>query len=184
MQRLIILIALWLTACVTNSISKMDNQAENSFGLALSPASLQQTLQLSQQLTITYNNQSHQLDGLLESTPQYVQIALVKFGRRILTLHFDGNKINVQKDAMVPQEIQPEQILSDLQLAFWPYKSIVEKLPDNYTLVDEGNIRTLLFRNEVISRIHYQSTEPHWQRIELTNLKFKYSMNIISQSVS
>ncbi|MGL4768072.1 MAG: DUF3261 domain-containing protein [Formosimonas sp.] len=181
MRRLIIAAAMWLTACAT--LPNTPPAAVNDpFLLTLPPSSLQQNLQLNQQMTIAYNGQSHDLDALFETTPTQVQLALIKFGRRVLTLRYDGAHLEVNKDFLVPQEIKPEQILSDVQLVFWPYESIAQQLPKGYTLIDSAQTRTLSLNGEPLYQIRYSTQNPRWQRIELSHLKHHYTMIIVSQS--
>ena len=176
--------AIFLTGCATTPAPK----PVDDWALKLSPASLGATLQQSQHLTMTYNGQSTELDGLIEVTPTQIQVALIKFGRRILTLRYDGTRLDETKDVMVPAEVNGARILSDLQLVYWPRASIIAQLPSGYELlekdmrpVDGPLVRILLHNKQTIATVDYGNPRNQKAPITLNNAQFNYIMTIAPQ---
>ena len=116
--------------------------------LHLSPQAFGSNLSLSQRLTLVAANNAkvqelgaaHSLDSLLEINAQEVRMA----------------------GFAIPWRADPERILRDIQLAFWPYASIVAALPKGWTLVEDEASRTLQQDGVVKMHIRY-SGSPRWQ---------------------
>ena len=75
----------------------------------LSPASAASEFSSSQSLTITREGQTQQLESLLEWDKDSVHLAMLKFGRRILTASYNGVTLDVYKDDFVPDALRGEQ---------------------------------------------------------------------------
>lgn len=138
--------------------------------LHLSPQAFGSNVSLSQRLTLVAANNAkvqelgaaHSLDSLLEINAQEVRMAGFAIGRRILTLSWDGQSLNASQDRLLPWRADPERILRDIQLAFWPYASIIAALPKGWTLVEDEASRTLQQDGVVKMHIRY-SGSPRWQ---------------------
>lgn len=174
-----------LTACQHGSVVPSQNATAQIAPLALrlSPASFNRSISLFQQITVEYSGAAHQLDGLIEINPQQINVALMKFGQRVVTMSDDGQNLNVTKTPHVPEQIKPEQILSSIQLAFWSTASIMAQLPKGYRLVESSNQRALWLNDTLISTIEYSQPELDGQTAIFTNTQINYRMTIVSRAV-
>jgi hypothetical protein len=153
----------------------------------LAPSSASIPFSASQVLTIQRDGQSHQVESLLEWDNERIDIAILKLGRRAITIGYDGNQLDIQKDSFVPDDISGEQILRDIQLVYWPAKALRSQLHSDYILADYDNERVLFYKNQMLYRIQYQSDgikrSSSEQTIRLTQLQYGYDMTIISTPV-
>jgi hypothetical protein len=174
-----------LTACQHAPVAPAQNTTAQIAPLALrlSPASFNRSISLTQQITVEYSGSTHQLDGLIEINPQQINVVLMKFGQRAVTISDDGQNLNVTKNPHVPEQIKPEQILSSIQLAFWPTASIAAQLPEGYRLVESSNHRALWLNDALISSIEYNQPELDGQTAIFTNTQINYRMTIVSRAV-
>lgn len=89
--------------------------------LALAPAALGCTVGVQQRLTVQRPGQpAQQLEALLEVDGQAVRLAFFVMGQGMGTMAWDGRQWDAQLSRNWPAQLTPEQVLSDLQLAFWP----------------------------------------------------------------
>lgn len=89
--------------------------------LALAPAALGCTVGVQQRLTVQRPGQpAQQLEALLEVDGQAVRLAFFVMGQGMGTMAWDGRQWDTQLSRHWPAQLTPEQVLSDLQLAFWP----------------------------------------------------------------
>lgn len=89
--------------------------------LALAPAALGCTVGVQQRLTVQRPGQpAQQLEALLEVDGQAVRLAFFVMGQGMGTMAWDGLQWDTQLSRHWPAQLTPEQVLSDLQLAFWP----------------------------------------------------------------
>jgi hypothetical protein len=152
----------------------------------LTPASALSTFSASQTLTFTSEGQTHQLEALLEWDSDAIHLAMLKFGKRILTATYDGVKLDVQKDAFVPDALRGEQVLGDIQLVYWPAEALRTHLPPGYVLNDEGDLRTLSYLGQNVYRIVYhadgRADVARENNVRLTQFIYGYEMTIVSNS--
>ena len=95
----------------------------------LSPDQWQQQLTTQQVLTIQAQGQVHQAQALLEISPQAVKLVVLKLGRRILTIQHTLEHTEVQKDPFVPNVLDAQRILQDIQLVYAPVSELQTILP-------------------------------------------------------
>lgn len=89
--------------------------------LALAPSALGCTVGVQQRLTVQRPGQpAQQLEALLEVDGQAVRLAFFVMGQGMGTMAWDGRQWDTQLSRHWPAQLTPEQVLSDLQLAFWP----------------------------------------------------------------
>lgn len=83
---------------------------------------------------------------------------------------------------MLPPQVRAEDVLEDLQLAFWPAEVLRGALPFGWRLEEDGLRRTLFSGGEKVTEIVY-SGQPRWiGTIKLMNMRYNYHLTI--QSVS
>ena len=121
--------------------------------LRLAPALLGRPLNLQQHLTLQAPGREQQLDVLLEADARHVQMGLLAMGQVAARLDWDGTTLDESRAAWWPQAVSGSRILSDLQLTLWPVAAIQAALPAGWSLVEDGNVRTLSQGGEVVTVI-------------------------------
>lgn len=116
--------------------------------LALSPAALGCAAAVQQRLSVTPPGESpRELDALLEVDTTALRLALLNMGQMVGTLSWDGAHLEPQLSRWWPAQLKPEQVLSDLQLAFWPEDAIAKALPAPWTLMAAASGERVLLHN-------------------------------------
>jgi hypothetical protein len=166
--------AVGLTGCAT-SVSR-----PTRLGLKLPPAALGSSITLQQHLTVERGERIDELDAALEVDPQRLDLVGLALGQRVLTLHYDGEKLQSWRHSMLPAQLRDEDVLEDLQLTLWPVDAIRSALPAGWRIEESGLRRTLLREDTPVMVIDY-SGQPRWiGKIELSNLRYHYRLTIQS----
>lgn len=119
------LCALLLTACAAPGVPT----ASRSPLLALAPAALGCSVAVQQRLTVEQPGKpGQQLEALLEVDTNAVRLAFFVMGQGMGTMVWDGTRWDKQLSRHWPAQLAPEQVLSDLQLAFWPAPAVQQAL--------------------------------------------------------
>ena len=128
--------------------------------LALPPAALGCNLAVQQRLTVLAPGQAPQsLEALLEVDAQQVQLALFHMGQRMGTLVWNGQQLHTDLSRWWPQVLQPEQVLSDMQLALWPVQAVRQALPADWRMDENHSARSL--SDKLQERISVIKTSAH-----------------------
>lgn len=108
-------------------------------------------------------------------------IGLTSMGVRAFTLRYDGQQLHVDNNLPVPAQLTPERLVADIQLVYWPLKSLQQVLsPAGYTLTEPtSGTRRLRAGDRLIAEVHYQG-EPWQSRSWLVNLEHGYTLQIDS----
>lgn len=110
-----------LSGCVTPGAQN----AERAPLLALAPAALGCSVAVQQRLTVELPGRpAQQLEALLEVDAEAVRLAFFLMGQGMGTMVWDGQQWGQQLSRHWPVQLAPEQVLSDLQLAFWPLSAV------------------------------------------------------------
>ena len=141
--------AAWMAGCTSLPTPKAESAAAEQVGspwLALAPSALGCAAAVQQRLTVQPPGQSSkELDALLEIDSGSMRLAILNLGQMVGTLDWDGAQIHQQLSRWWPAVLKPEQVLSDVQLAFWPEAAITKALPAQWTLEATAEERVLRF---------------------------------------
>jgi hypothetical protein len=149
-------------------------------GLMLSPASLGESIALQQHLRVERNGRIDELDAALEVDPDRLELVGLAFGQRVLTLQYDGKKLQTWRHVMLPAQVRAEDVLEDVQLSLWPLAAIRAALPPGWQIDDQGLQRTLRLGDTPVTVIDY-SAMPRWSgTVTLQNLRYHYHLTIQS----
>jgi Protein of unknown function (DUF3261) len=104
-------------------------------------------------------------------------------GPRMFTIDYDGRHVTVQKNTGVPNALQPERLLNDLQLTLWPRLALQQALEHSSWTVAEPDPRTrrLARDGKLVAEVHYATPDPWTGRAWLVNFERRYSITIDSQ---
>lgn len=127
--------------------------------LRLPPAALQRELKLQQHITVEFTVQGRterrELLTLLEADAARTRLAAIGSGQVLARLDWDGTTLQVARAPWAPAELQPERILSDLQLALWPAAAIRAALPAGWSLEATPALRQLRQGSEAVAEIRF-----------------------------
>lgn len=151
-------------------------------GLTLAPATLGASISVQQHLKVERDGRIDELDTALEIDPQRLEMVGLAFGQRVLTLHYDGQKLQSSRHPLLPAQVRAEDVLEDLQLTLWPADVIRQALPAGWR-IEESGLRRMLFSGDVpVMTIDYSGPVRWSGKVELSNLRYHYRLTIQSAS--
>lgn len=149
-------------------------------GLKLAPAALGASISVQQRLTVERDGRIDEIDAALEVDAEQVNLVLLAFGQRALTVHYNGEALETWRHPRFPSELRVEDVLEDLQLTLWPVEAIRQALPPGWQIEENGLRRVLSLDNAPVMTIEY-SGAPRWSgKIVLANLRYRYRLTIDS----
>jgi len=106
-------------------------------------------------------------------------------GLRLFTIRYDGNNVQSEIAPAVQEPLLSEHLLADLQLVFWPSRSLLEPLRQAGWELTEPTpgLRRLRRGEQLVAEAHYSSADPWSGRSWLVNFEFGYSLQIDSQAL-
>ncbi|PJI98642.1 uncharacterized protein DUF3261 [Acidovorax sp. 69] len=124
--------------------------------LALSPAALGCSVAVQQRLTVELPDRpAQQLEALLEVDAEAVRLAFFLMGQGMGTMVWDGNRWDKQLGRQWPAQLAPEQVLSDLQLAFWPASTVQDAFKAPWSVEASATGRRLLRNGQERVRVQF-----------------------------
>jgi hypothetical protein len=148
----------------------------------LAPSTLGSERSVQQVLQAKFGDQKATLNAVLQVNRTQLQvIALNAVGMRVFTLVYDGVHLRAETLPGLPEQIEPERVLADLQLALWPLPALrAVALGSAWEIAEEAGLRTLKFKGELVAEVRYDGAP--WQgKLELVNHEFKYSLAVASR---
>jgi hypothetical protein len=136
-----------------------------------------------QVLRARYGWRSATLETVLSLAPEAVEAVLtVPGGPRVATVRWNAEGVSVDRTVFTPPDLQPENMMADLFIAYWPEEMVREILPRGVTLdVAESGARTVRQGETVILAITPDAENP--QRISIRNALLNYDLTIDSQAL-
>ncbi len=151
---LIILLSLLLNSCAVLRPSEPP---------LLSPASLQQNMQLNQTLVSHFDGQRHQLLVAVKiNAEQLLMLGFSAEGQRLFTLNYDGSTLQQQSLPALQNMLDAERILRLFQLAYWPQSVLQLAYGNDFQIIDQPMQRELMHNERKIITIDY-SIESRWK---------------------
>lgn len=110
-------------------------------------------------------------------------VGLNTVGIRLFTLRYDGKAVHSEKAAAVPNELEPQRLLVDLQLVFWPLAELQGRWHPAGWQINEpaAGMRRLRRDDSLVAEVHYAGGDPWTGRAWLVNFEHGYSLQIDSQ---
>lgn len=91
----------------------------------LPPASLGAPLQARQILHAAYGSDEATLQCVVDADGALLSVVcLTALGQRVFTLTYDGRELKTLRAPFAPDSIDPQRIVADLQLAYWPLEAL------------------------------------------------------------
>jgi hypothetical protein len=133
-----------------------------------------------QQITAHWANKQASMICVLELDKQHIAIAgLSNEGLSLFNLSYNGKSLTVDKSPLLPDNIQPEYIIADLQLVYWSIIELQKILPIPWRLDATKSQRDLYYQDQKIVSVRYLEPDPTWAKaVELTNHRYHYQLII------
>ena len=152
----------------------------------LSAASLGQSRSAQQIVRAAFGDQEATLQCVVDVTPQRLSVIAVNaLGLRLFSVSVIDGVMTVERAPGVPEQVQPEQILRDIQLAYWPLAALQSAwAADGWNVsAPFAGTRRLKRNGRLIAEVHYaQPAQDAWRgRLWLSNYALGYSLAVDSQ---
>ncbi|MGZ5008483.1 MAG: DUF3261 domain-containing protein [Methylobacter sp.] len=166
----------WLSGCTLMQPRQVTDKPEPMpIAQPLGPAR-----RIVQQINAVWADRQESLLAVLELDTRHIAVAgLSNDGLSLFNLTYDGNTVVSDKSPLLPESVNPEFIIADLQLVYWPIVELQKKLPPDWRLEATQNKRILTVGNNKRVEVNYLSPDPVWPKaVELINFRYNYRLNI------
>jgi len=149
----------------------------------LPAATLGETRNALQIVRAAFGQQEATMQSAVDITPERMQVvALSAMGLRLFSVTVENGKTTVERAPGIPEQVQPEQILRDIQLCYWPLAALQAGYQGTPWDVSEpfAGTRRLKRDGRLIAEIHYSKpgTDPWRSRLWLANFEYGYSLAV------
>lgn len=177
----------WLAAALLSACAAVPPapEAGRSYLPILPPSSLNAARSAEQVLHAAYGEREATLYCILDVSAERLRvIGLTALGQRVFTLEQDALGVRVERSPFAPGELQPQDILADIQLAYWPLATLQAVLPPETRLTEPRvGLRRLFRGKRLVAEVHYAADDPWNGRLWLVNLERGYSLDITSRTL-
>jgi len=149
------------------------------------PADLGRSVEVTQLVTAHYGDQTFAFEAHIGATPQhFLLVGLDLLGRKLMTIDWTKDQISYETAPWVPSQLQPENILADIVLLYWP-EAIVQKslVKSGGKLITKSGVREILFDGKKVWQANYQTKikGDTWSgQLNYRNLEWGYNFNVQS----
>src|SRR3954468_6837588 len=101
-------------------------------------------------------------------------VGVTATGQRVFSASYDGTTIEARKSSFVPDKLDPERVLSDMQLALWPLPAVQAAFRERGLSVTEpfAGVRRLTRGDTLLAEVHYATADPWTGRLWFVNFEF------------
>ena len=99
---------------------------------------------------------------------------------RLFTVSWDGTAVSAQKSAFVPDDVDPERVLADMQLALWPLPAVQAgfRARQGSTVSEPfAGVRRMRRGDALIAEVHYATARP----VERTSLVRELPVRLLAR---
>jgi hypothetical protein len=146
------------------------------------PAALGRTIEAVQMVTARHGAQSFTFEGHLSITPERVLLAGTDgFGQRLMELRWDGKTVTSEKASWLPETLQPDYVLADVMLIYWPEAALHQSI-SGLKVAPDGERRIGRAGEDELT-IRYEG-DPWNGAAHLANLAWDYEIDVQSRVVT
>jgi hypothetical protein len=138
-----------------------------------------------QTIHVVRGDQTGDVHALLElSAPQLVMVLTQPLGPRLATIAWTADGIDIDRAPGPPATaaLQPEDVLADLVLAFWPEAAVRENLRDGLALVVQSDRRLVMRGDALLIEVERNDADPWNGTVRLDNRLVGYQLTFMSQA--
>jgi hypothetical protein len=156
--------------------------------LQLSTAELSREISVVQKVNANYQGRQQSFIAQLEITKnELIMVGLTEFGAKLFTLRYDNRVIDYQPSPLLKMPMDPAFLLSDLQLIYWPIKSIKAALAVEQQLQQSEVApfkRQLFIAKQQAVTIRYSNKQPWLGSVSFRQLQNNYALDIQTLDIS
>jgi len=167
-----------LAACASSPSSPSSTPAAPL--LRLAPASLGRELAVVQQLDVQAAGQARSLEVALEADTQSVRMAFLQLGQTVARLEWDGRQLEQSLAPGWPKVVSAEQVLSDLQLVWWPATAVRAGIAPGWQLAETPQTRELSYEGRLVTSVRKLAPE----HVELVQHSQGYTVQVHTRGAS
>lgn len=177
--RLLIMLSL-ISACA-NLHSTPESPTAKGLPLAAPSGPARQVMQ---QIQAEWDGRRETFLCALELDSRHIAMAgLSPDGMSLFNLDYDGQQLRLDKSPLLPDNLQPQLFISDLQLIYWPLSELEPKLPAGWHFETRSTNRSLYHGDEKQTEVQYLSAEMPWAKtVVLINYIHNYRLHITTLS--
>jgi hypothetical protein len=149
----------------------------------LAPSTLGAERSVQQVLNVAYRDQEATLSVVLDVTQTHLQvIGLNAVGVRLFTIDYDGDHLKAERLPGLPEQIDAQRMLADLQLALWPLTALQAATQNTTYTIGEptAGTRRVKRAGKLYEEVHYAGSDPWTGKLWLANFEFGYSIAVES----
>lgn len=120
------------------------------------------------------------IEVMLEIDPKQLRMAGFALGQRVMLIEWDGKELQSWRHPRLPDTVDSERVLRDVQFVYWPTGAVSSVLPPGWKLTDTGDERVLSHDGTEVLRVRFNRL-PRWTaHAELENFAEGYRISIDS----
>jgi len=141
----------------------------------LPPSAFKGELSEVQEIRSFHSGAERIVTGIVKLFPNSMQVLLLADMARIMTLNYTSAGIKYEFSPLIPaSKFEPEYVLFDIQLIYFPVDAINSALPEGMSFREEGAIRVLYRGEKKIALIAKDGGT-----VEFVNFERSYSYKIV-----
>lgn len=178
-----LLVAQGLVACATQIPQEADDTpSQTPWQLRLKPPLPEtgETLHISQLVTATHAGDSATLPFYIElSRESLIMTAIASWGGPLFSVKYDGRQVSVVPPQVAIPGLEPEYVLADFILTYWPLSELAPALSEQgITVTDQELFRTIESNDGTLIEIRYSQKERWQSTVSLLQQELDYSISI------
>jgi hypothetical protein len=152
----------------------------------LPPASLGASRSVEQVLHAAHGAREAALQCIVDIVPERLRVVcLSALGQRVFTLEQTAGELHAEREPFAPEQLAPQHILADMQLAYWPLDAVQAAAADGVRVLEpRAGLRRLQRGERIVAEVHYADADPWNGRLWLVNLEHGYSLDIRSRPLA
>jgi Protein of unknown function (DUF3261) len=151
------------------------------------PQQLGRFVDVVQLITARYRDRIFVFEGRLSASPERLQlVGLDGFGRRVLSIVWNGEYVSFSAASWLPDALKPENILADIAIVYWPEEAVRRGLAEsNAVLRADQRQRSISVRGKDIIHVDYGTPNGEvWvASARYHNIAFGYELDLRSVAV-
>lgn len=153
-----------------------------------SPASLGRRLEVAQLVVARHGDRNAAFEGRISAAPDRFDLVCIDpLGRKAMSIRWTPEGIVTERAPWVPEDLQPENMLADIVLLYWPAVVVGQALAlSGGKLTADPRVRSIRVRGQEVIHAEYRplSGDDPWNgRLSYRNLPWGYSLDIQSRII-
>jgi len=151
----------------------------------LPPSALEQSTTVLLKLDSNQGNVRHHWEAVLNVDTDRINLVILgPLGQRLATLHFDDQRLTVERSGPIPFGTSLEKLLGELQMIFWPLAVLnTDKWNQDWYFEEQKHIRYVYYQQQLVAEIHRRSSSPWSGNFNYISRVSDYHLNIRSSQL-